>query len=114
MHMGMKGNETDMTRFENVEDFDKAFIEEMIPRHQIAFMMANMLRNGTQREEMKTLAEDIITAQTDEIDQMRSWYQGWYKKVEQSSSFVFQYCTRFPRIISQKKRIIFQRMKVPW
>ena len=79
MHMGMMGDETDMTRLENAQDFDKAFIEEMIPHHQMAVMMATMLKNGSQREEMKTLADNIITAQTDEIDQMRSWYSTWYK-----------------------------------
>ena len=78
-HMGMMGDETDMSRFENAQDFDKAFIEEMIPHHQMAVMMATMLKNGSQREEMKTLADNIITAQTDEIDQMRSWYSTWYK-----------------------------------
>jgi uncharacterized protein (DUF305 family) len=77
MHMGMMGNDTDMTRLENAEDFDKAFIEEMIPHHQMAVMMANMLRSQTQRPEMKKLADDIITAQTKEIEEMRSWYKDW-------------------------------------
>ncbi len=77
MHMGMMGNDTDMTRLENTEDFDKAFIEDMIPHHQMAVMMASMLKGGTQRPEMKKLADDIITAQTDEIDQMRQWYADW-------------------------------------
>ena len=77
MHMGMMGNDTDMARLENAEDFDKAFIEEMIPHHQMAIMMASMLKGGTQRPEMKQLAEDIITAQTKEIDQMRQWYIDW-------------------------------------
>ena len=79
MHMGMMGNETDITRLEQSADFDRAFIEEMIPHHQMAVMMANMLKNGTNRSEMKQLADDIITAQTDEIDQMRSWYGEWYR-----------------------------------
>lgn len=79
MHMGMMGDETDMTSLENAQDFDKAFIEEMIPHHQMAVMMASMLRNGTQREEMKTLADNIVSSQTDEIDQMRTWYSTWYK-----------------------------------
>src|SRR3990172_6980220 len=33
MHMGMMGNETDITRLEQSADFDRAFIEEMIPHH---------------------------------------------------------------------------------
>lgn len=77
MHMGMMGNDTDMTRLENAEDFDKVFIEEMIPHHQMAVMMASMLKGGTQRLEMEKLADEIITVQTDEIDQMRQWYADW-------------------------------------
>ena len=78
MHMGMMGNATDMTRLEQAADFDKVFIEEMIPHHQMAVMMASMLKNGTQRPEMAQLADDIITAQTREINQMRQWYDAWY------------------------------------
>lgn len=77
MHMGMMGNESDMTRLESAEDFDKAFIEDMIPHHQMAVMMANMLNGGTQRPEMKKLASEIIAAQTKEINQMREWYSEW-------------------------------------
>jgi uncharacterized protein (DUF305 family) len=77
MHMGMMGNDMDMTRLENAQDFDKIFIEDMIPHHQMAVMMANMLKGGTQRSEMKNLADDIIIAQTDEIEQMRQWYLEW-------------------------------------
>ncbi len=78
MHMGMMGNETDTKRLENAADFDRAFIEEMIPHHQMAVMMASMLKQGTQRPEMQTLAQDISTAQTKEIDQMRQWYDAWF------------------------------------
>lgn len=77
MHMGMMGDETDMKRLENASDFDKAFIEEMIPHHQMAVMMATMLKAGTTRTEMSKLAEDIIEAQTKEIEQMRVWYTKW-------------------------------------
>jgi uncharacterized protein (DUF305 family) len=78
MHMGMMGNETDITKLEQAADFDKVFIEEMIPHHQMAVMMASMLERGTQRPEMEQLAKDIISAQTREIDQMRQWYDAWY------------------------------------
>lgn len=75
MHMGMMGDETDTQSLRNASDFDKAFIEEMIPHHQMAVMMAQMLKNTTQRSEMKQLAENIINAQSKEITQMREWYQ---------------------------------------
>src|SRR3989344_5250038 len=75
--MGMMGDESDITKLETAGNFDKAFIEQMIPHHQMAVMMAQMLLNGTQREEMKTLAQNIIDAQTKEINQMRQWYIDW-------------------------------------
>ncbi len=59
-------------------DIDKAFIEEMIPHHQAAVMMATMLKARTARPEMKKLADDIITAQTKEIEMMQGWYKTWY------------------------------------
>lgn len=77
MHMGMMGDESDMTRLEDAADFDKVFVEEMIPHHQMAVMMATMLKNGTNRPEMKKLADDIITAQSKEIDLMRGWLKSW-------------------------------------
>jgi len=77
MRGGMMGNNTDTTSLENTSNFDKAFIEEMIPHHQMAVMMANMLLQGTTRPEMKELAQNIITAQTKEINEMRQWYKNW-------------------------------------
>ena len=77
MHMGMMGDETDVTRLEQAADFDKAFIEQMIPHHQMAVMMATMLKNSTSRPEMKELAQNIIDAQTKEINNMRGWYKTW-------------------------------------
>lgn len=79
MHMGMMGDSTDIDRLENAEPFDKAFIKEMIPHHQMAVMMAQMLERTTDRSEMKKLAADIISAQTKEINQMRQWYRQWYQ-----------------------------------
>lgn len=77
MHMGMMGDETDLESLKNASNFDKAFIEEMIPHHQMAIMMAQMLKNTTNRDEMRKLADDIITAQTKEINDMRNWYEAW-------------------------------------
>ena len=77
MHMGMMGDETDIKRLEQAQDFDKVFIEEMIPHHQMAVMMANMLKSGTQRPEMMQLSDNIINAQTKEINEMRQWYNNW-------------------------------------
>ena len=76
MHMG---GQEDIAGLENAIDFDKAFIEEMIPHHQLAIMMANMLKAGTSRPEMLQLAKNIISSQAKEIQQMQAWYVQWYK-----------------------------------
>lgn len=76
-HMGMMGDASDMTNLEKSIDFDREFVEEMITHHQMAVMMASMLKNGTERPEMKKLANEIIAAQAKEIDQMRQWLKNW-------------------------------------
>lgn len=76
MHMG--GRE-DLTSLRSAADFDKAFIEQMIPHHQMAIMMARMLAAGTTRPEMADFSKAIIEAQSGEIAQMQSWYAAWYK-----------------------------------
>ena len=78
MHGGMMGSEADTKTLENAKTFDKEFIEQMIPHHQMAVMMAQMLARSTNRPEMKQLAENIISSQTKEINQMREWYTVWY------------------------------------
>lgn len=78
-HMGMMGGDTDLEKLKNAQPFDKAFIEDMIPHHQMAVMMAQMLEQSTTRPEMKKLAQNIISAQNKEIEQMRNWYSQWYK-----------------------------------
>jgi uncharacterized protein (DUF305 family) len=78
MQGGMMGGETaDIESLKNATNFDEAFLQEMIPHHQMAVMMAQMLLSGTNRPEMKQLGQDIITAQEAEIEQMRSWLQDW-------------------------------------
>ncbi len=76
MHMG---GQEDIQTLENADDFDKAFIESMIPHHQLAIMMAQMLRSGTNRSEMLELADNIVESQSKEIKEMQGWYKDWYK-----------------------------------
>lgn len=77
MGMQMMGMEGDLDSLRNASDFDLEFISQMIPHHEMAIMMARMLSASTDRQEMKILADDIITSQSREIDMMRSWYDAW-------------------------------------
>ncbi|MFZ2523524.1 MAG: DUF305 domain-containing protein [Minisyncoccia bacterium] len=77
--MHMVGSQQDTQTLENATDFDKAFIENMISHHQLAIIMAQMLKAGTNRQEMLTLSNNITESQSKEIEQMESWYKNWYK-----------------------------------
>ncbi len=75
MHMG---GQEDMEALENATDFDRAFLEAMIPHHQMALMMVRMLEAGTNRPEMIQLAKNITVSQSKEIQDMQEWYTEWY------------------------------------
>lgn len=77
MHMG---GQEDMASLENATNFDKAFLEAMIPHHQMALMMVQMLEAGTKRPEMIELAKNITVSQSKEIKDMQGWYTEWYGK----------------------------------
>ena len=76
MHMG---GQEDMTALQAAADFDKAFLETMIPHHQLALMMVKMLEVGTNRQEMLLLAKNITVSQSKEIREMQGWYEKWYQ-----------------------------------
>jgi uncharacterized protein (DUF305 family) len=63
MNMMMATGGNDLSNVSEVQ-FDKAFLEAMIPHHQSAIMMARMLASATERPEMQTLADNIITSQS--------------------------------------------------
>jgi len=60
--------------------FDLRFINAMIPHHEGAISMAQDALSKSKRPEIKRLAQDIITSQKAEIEQMKQWRQAWYKK----------------------------------
>lgn len=67
------------------DDFDKAFIDGMIEHHQGAIDMANLAKENAKHQEIKAMADDIISAQSKEIDMMRTWQTDWgYKTAPQS------------------------------
>ncbi|HEY1041223.1 MAG TPA: DUF305 domain-containing protein [Candidatus Paceibacterota bacterium] len=60
------------------DEFDKKFLEEMIVHHQGAVDMARLVLKNSQREELKALASDIVSAQTKEISMMKEWLKTWF------------------------------------
>jgi uncharacterized protein (DUF305 family) len=81
-HMGMSqsqmGMEMDMPMLRRAKPFDRAFIDMMVPHHQGAIAMAKQLLNKGEQPALRRMANDIVSAQTDEIAQMRKWRKAWY------------------------------------
>jgi uncharacterized protein (DUF305 family) len=58
---------------------EREFVAGMIPHHQEAVDTANeILARGGSTPEIRTLAEDIITAQETEIAMLKEWHLVWY------------------------------------
>lgn len=60
------------------DEFDKAFLREMVVHHQGAVEMAKLALQSANHQEIKTLAGAIITAQNKEIADMKLWLKNWY------------------------------------
>ena len=63
---------------EATKDFDRAFIDEMVPHHQGAIRQARIVLAQSDDAELRQLANDIVDAQSREIRQMNSWRKRWY------------------------------------
>ncbi len=59
------------------DEFDAAFLSEMITHHQGALDMADLAATRAKHQEIKDLAGAIVTTQTEEISRMRGWQQAW-------------------------------------
>lgn len=77
MHMGGMEGDTALLASISLDKFDQEFLSQMIPHHEMAIVMSRMLAAGTAREEMRTLAGQIIESQSDEITMMRGWLASW-------------------------------------
>jgi uncharacterized protein (DUF305 family) len=60
--------------------FDQEFLTQMVTHHQGAVQMAEMAIQSAKHQEIKDLAQKIITDQNKEIGEMQSWQTQWYSK----------------------------------
>ena len=72
MMMGLQGKTGD--------DFDKAFLSEMVMHHQGAVVMAEAVLKTSKRAELVELANNIISAQNKEIKMMKDWQKKWFNQ----------------------------------
>lgn len=78
----MDGGSMDMSAevdaLRDADPFDRMFIDAMIRHHEQAVEAAEIAGQQTEREEIRALADDIIEAQTREIEQLQEWREAWY------------------------------------
>lgn len=77
MHSAMSGMMSGLSG-KTGDEFDKAFLSEMIEHHEGAVDMAEAALKNAKHQEIKDLAKAIIEAQTKEINQMKDWQKSWY------------------------------------
>ena len=86
MPMGQMGNMSMMNNMSMMASLWKlppnrlevAFLAQMIPHHQSAIDMANLVPDRAAHQELKDLAESITRSQGDEITKMNGWLAIWY------------------------------------
>ena len=78
MGWGMPGMGTSLEALKSAPDFDRAFIEQMIPHHRMGVMMASMAQSNSQHPQLRELQQAMVRVQSQEIEQMAQWYRSWY------------------------------------
>lgn len=68
------------------DQFDKAYLTDMIAHHQGALNMASRARELATKAEIRTLADAILTSQSTEVQQMMVWQQEWNYSTTDSSN----------------------------
>lgn len=65
---------------------EREFIEGMIPHHEEAIATAKeVLERGATTPAIRTLMENIVSAQEAEVASMKVWYEAWYGTPYQST-----------------------------
>jgi uncharacterized protein (DUF305 family) len=70
------------------------FVFEMIPHHQEAVDTSRIILASTQNEPLRTLTQNIISAQDKEISMMNNWKNQWYPR----SKYTANYRKMMPRL----------------
>ena len=66
------GSEADLAEVSD-EQFDRAFLEAMIPHHQMGVHMAQMVQRAGSDQQIAAMAAEMVRVQTDEISLRQGW-----------------------------------------
>lgn len=76
--MDMSAMNEELATLRQAQPFDRAFIDAMVPDHEAAIREAQTALDRAERAEVRELAQNVVTSQQGEIDQMRAWRAAWY------------------------------------
>ena len=85
--MSMAG--MDMGKLQSLKGdaFDQEFMKQMRMHHATAIEMAQLVSSRATHQELKDMAQNVISSQTKEINDMTGWMKSWYGiDLAQSSS----------------------------
>ena len=74
-----------MGSFDEDRPFDLQFVDQMTMHHEGAIMSSEHMISDSKRPELRELAENIEESQSEQIDRMQEWRDGWYPDAEQTS-----------------------------
>jgi uncharacterized protein (DUF305 family) len=77
MAESMKGMDAGHLQMLAGAEFDRMFVEMMIPHHEGALAMSQEALEKAERPEIRALAAEIIAAQQREIEMMTRWQEAW-------------------------------------
>ena len=73
-------SETMTNTFGRADRFvDLRYINKMIAHHRETLLMAEQVKDMTQREEIRNLAHSIINTEPKAIDELYEWKRAWYR-----------------------------------
>ena len=79
---GASGGQAAPSGSTNATDFDRAFIDMMVPHHEAAVAMGEIAVARAEHEELRELANEIISDQQAEIDTMKGYREAWFGSAE--------------------------------
>jgi uncharacterized protein (DUF305 family) len=77
MMESMKGMSMDKLANAKGDEFDRMFLDMMAKHHQGAIKMAKDAQKKGKHDEVKSLAQQVVDAQTKEVEQMKQWMKEW-------------------------------------
>ncbi|SDN25947.1 Uncharacterized conserved protein, DUF305 family [Lentzea albidocapillata subsp. violacea] len=78
MKQHMDETTTELASVPTGKQFDRVFMQAMIPHHGAAAITASVVPDRATHEELADMAETIVSTQKREIRQMIHWLDAWY------------------------------------